>query len=84
MVNMTVRTKVISQIETIAGQQDKKLAPLTDNLVLTESGLDSLCFALLVANLEDKLGCDPFTASDDVGFPVTLGEFVRLYEDAAS
>ena len=84
MVNMTVRTKVISQIKTIAGQQDKKLAPLTDNLVLSELGLDSLCFALLVANLEDKLGFDPFTASDDVGFPVTLGEFVRLYEDAAS
>ena len=83
MVNMSTRDEIVSQIETIARQQEKVLSPLNDNLVLTDSGLDSLCFALLVANLEDKLGTDPFTASDDVNFPVTLGEFVRLYEDVA-
>lgn len=81
MVKMTTREKIVSQIETIAKQQEKRIAPLDDNLVLTDSGLDSLCFALLVANLEDKLGYDPFTASDDVNFPVTFGDFVRLYED---
>ncbi|WP_291742692.1 acyl carrier protein [Bauldia sp.] len=80
---MSTRDEIVSQIETIARQQEKVLSPLNDNLVLTDSGLDSLCFALLVANLEDKLGTDPFTASDDVNFPVTLGEFVRLYEDVA-
>ena len=61
----------------------KTLAPLNDNLVLVESGLDSLCFAILVARLEDQLGVDPFTASDDVQFPVTFGDFVRLYDNAA-
>jgi len=81
---MSVRLTVLSQIEVVADQQEKKLAPLTDDLVLIESGLDSLCFALLVAKLEDTLGYDPFTESDDVNFPVTLGEFVRLYEDAAA
>jgi hypothetical protein len=81
---MSVRLTVVSQIEVVADQQEKKLAPLTDDLVLIESGLDSLCFALLVAKLEDTLGYDPFTESDDVNFPVTLGEFVRLYEDAAA
>ncbi|WP_090878974.1 phosphopantetheine-binding protein [Bauldia litoralis] len=80
---MTTREKIVSQIETIAKQQEKQIAALDDNLVLTDSGLDSLCFALLVANLEDKLGYDPFTASDDVNFPVTFGDFVRLYEDGA-
>ncbi|SDB48999.1 Phosphopantetheine attachment site [Bauldia litoralis] len=83
MVKMTTREKIVSQIETIAKQQEKQIAALDDNLVLTDSGLDSLCFALLVANLEDKLGYDPFTASDDVNFPVTFGDFVRLYEDGA-
>lgn len=83
MVKMTTREKIVSQIETIAKQQEKQIATLDDNLVLTDSGLDSLCFALLVANLEDKLGYDPFTASDDVNFPVTFGDFVRLYEDGA-
>ncbi len=48
------------------------------------SGLDSLCFAILVTRLEDELGIDPFTASDEVYFPVTLGDFVRLYENGVS
>ena len=47
------------------------------------SGLDSLCFGVLVARLEDRLGVDPFSASEDVSFPVTLGDFVRVYENAA-
>jgi hypothetical protein len=50
-------------------------------LVLLESGLDSLSFAILVARLEDVLGVDPFTASDDVYFPVTLGDFIKFYEN---
>jgi acyl carrier protein len=69
-------------MQKIAGEQDKTLAPLTDDLNLLESGLDSLCFAILVARLEDELGCDPFTASDDIRYPVTLGEFISLYENA--
>jgi len=78
-----VRSIIHSHIEQIAREQDKKLAPLHDNLVLLDSGLDSLCFAILVARLEDQLGSDPFTASADVYFPVTLGDFVGLYENAA-
>ena len=72
-----------SQIRQIAQEQDKNLAPLTDDLVLLESGLDSLSFAILVAHLEDALGMDPFSTSDDVSFPVTLGQFIKFYEDAA-
>ena len=56
---------------------------LQDDLVLLDSGLDSLCFAILVARLEDTLGVDPFSASDNVSFPVTLGDFVKAYENAA-
>jgi acyl carrier protein len=57
--------------------------PLTDDAILLNTGLDSLCFAILVARLEDRLGVDPFSASDDIAFPVTLGDFVRVYENAA-
>jgi hypothetical protein len=70
-------------MEQIAKEQDKQLAPLSDDLVLLESGFDSLCFAVLVARLEDKLGLDPFTRSDDTTFPLTLGDLVRVYENAA-
>jgi acyl carrier protein len=79
----TVRFTIISQIEQVAEEQKVKLPPLTDELVLLDSGLDSLGFAILVARLEDTLGFDPFTASDDVYFPVTLGDFIRVYENAA-
>jgi len=48
-----------------------------------ESGLDSLCFAIVVARLEDALGYDPFSASNDVEFPVTFGDFIKFYENAA-
>jgi hypothetical protein len=65
-------------------EQKRKLAPLRDDLVLADSGLDSLCFAILVARLEDELGVDPFTASQEVYFPTTLGEFVALYERQAA
>jgi hypothetical protein len=55
---------------------------LNNETVLVNSGLDSLCFAVLVARLEDKLGVDPFSTGEDSSFPVTLGEFVRVYENA--
>jgi acyl carrier protein len=72
----------VQAIEEIAAAQKKTLAPLTDDLALTNSGLDSLCFALLVARLEDETGRDPFTESDEVSFPVTLGDLIALYEHA--
>jgi len=28
------------------------------------------------------LGIDPFSAAEDADFPVTVGEFIRFYEDA--
>jgi acyl carrier protein len=70
----------VQAIEDIAAAQKKTLAPLTDDLALTNSGLDSLCFALLVARLEDETGRDPFSESDEVSFPVTLGDLIALYE----
>jgi acyl carrier protein len=79
---MTTKLTITSEIEKVASEQRVTLAPLSDDLVLLNSGLDSLCFAILVARLEDTLGVDPFTASDDVSFPVTLGDFVKAYDNA--
>jgi len=77
---MSARSVILEFIPTIAAEQNRKIAPLADDLALTDSGLDSLCFAILVARLEDELGVDPFTASEEVYFPTTLGEFIELYE----
>ena len=80
---MSIRLTVILQVQQIAEEQKKKLPSLTDDLVLLDSGLDSLAFAILVARLEETLGLDPFTESDDIFYPVTLGDFIRFYENAA-
>ncbi len=80
---MNVRKEIIAQFEQVAREQNKRLAPLTDGLELLNSGLDSLCFAILVSRLEDSLGLDPFTVSEDAQFPVTFGNFVNLYEHVA-
>jgi hypothetical protein len=76
----SIRSTILSQIEEIAREQNKKLAPLTGNLLLLESGLDSLAFAILVARLEEVLGYDPFTASSEVYYPTTLDDFIAFYE----
>lgn len=80
---MSIKAAVISQIEQIRGGPDTQLPPLTDDLVLVESGLDSLGIAILVTRLEDTLGLDPFSESEVNLPPVTLGDMIRLYENAA-
>jgi hypothetical protein len=77
---MSVRAMVASQFEQVALEQKRKLARLSDDLKLLESGLDSLSFALIVVRLEESLGFDPFDAPDEMSFPVTFGDFVKLYE----
>jgi acyl carrier protein len=73
----------MAQIRAIAEENSARLPDLTDDLVLLDSGLDSLGIAILVARLEETLGFDPFTESNDVYYPVTIGDFVRFYEHAA-
>jgi acyl carrier protein len=59
------------------GSEAPKLEPKT---VLLETGLDSLGFAIFVSALEERLGFDPFTLSDDAYYPQTFQEFVDFYE----
>ena len=53
---MSVRPKIASEFQQVAKEQDRTLAPITDEMKLVESGLDSLSFAIIVARLEDSLG----------------------------
>jgi acyl carrier protein len=78
---MAIRSIILSEIRQVAHEHASKLVPINDDLALHESGLDSLAIAVLVARLEDQFGANPFTSSADVALPVTIGEFVRLYED---
>lgn len=76
---MSVKFKIFAVMQQIAEEQKITLPPLEDDLLLHETGFDSLAFAILVARLEDDLGIDPFTIAEDAAFPSTVGEFVRAY-----
>jgi acyl carrier protein len=78
---MALRSLIISEFESVASERKQELAKLSDDLVLVDSGLDSLSFAVIVARLEDQLGVDPFSSSD-APFPATLREFIVAYETA--
>jgi acyl carrier protein len=78
---MSVKLRIFEAMQQIAKEQKVALPPLEDDLSLHETGFDSLAFAILVARLEDDLGIDPFTITDNVAFPSTIGELVRAYEN---
>jgi hypothetical protein len=80
---MNIRFEVAKQFEEVAREQGMELAPLTDDLALADSGLDSICFARIVVGLEIHLGLDPFSPPEDALFPMTYGEFVQCYEKVA-
>ena len=55
-------------------------AEIGDETPLLSTGLDSLALAMLVVDLEDQLGYDPFTLMKEPVYPRTFGEFVQMYE----
>jgi len=78
MIKEDIKKVYIEVLEQIGAEL---LVPvLTDEVVLLESGLDSLGFAILVATLEEELEFDPFTMMDEPVYPTTFGEFVAIYE----
>ena len=80
---MDLKAEVIAQFKRVAREQDRDLATLTEDLPLLDSGLDSLSFAIVVTRLELSLGVDPFSADEEAPFPITFGEFVEFYKNAA-
>jgi hypothetical protein len=81
--SVSIRVAITTTFATVAEEQGKTLEPLTDDLALMDSGLDSLCIAIIVARLDDELNLDPFTGGDDMMLPVTVGDFIKIYENAA-
>lgn len=79
---MSIRTTVYDQVKIVAEEQGKRLPLLTDEVRLMEAGLDSLCIAILIANLDDILQLAPFD-DDNAEIPVTLGDLIGIYERAS-
>ena len=79
---MSIRSEIVEQFTQVAHEHGRAIPSLSDDMPLLDSGLDSLCFAIIVTRLEDSLGVDPFNAESTL-FPITFGEFIQLYESAA-
>lgn len=77
----TLQQVVYHAFADVCAEQDVSLAgEIHDDLVLLDSGLDSLGFAILVAELENRLGYDPFVLMETPVYPKTMGEFVAMYQ----
>jgi hypothetical protein len=76
----SIGSLITREVQRVAVEHGRTLAPLTDELKLLESGLDSLSLATVVIRLADCLGIDPFDSGSAIEFPVTFGDFVRAYE----
>ena len=83
MSQKSIRVAVLGAMTDVAAEQNKLMPPLADELPLLDSGLDSLCIAILVAKLDDELGIDPFSGDGPSAFPVTVGDLIKAYEQAA-
>jgi acyl carrier protein len=69
----------------VAELSDCKLVePIESNTLLLECGLDSLGYAMLVAQLEEDLGFDPFTELEIEIYPSTFTEFLAIYQQCAN
>lgn len=77
---MSIRETVERVFTSVYLEQNAGPVELNDDLVLLKSGMDSIGFAILVTTLEDELGFDPFSTSDEPYYPQTFGDFVNYYE----
>lgn len=76
------RDIILTTLRRVAEEQGVELPDsLSDDLVLLESGLDSIAYAILVVELEQRFGFDPFLESKVPVYPSTLGQFITFYEE---
>lgn len=78
---MNIRTTIEHIFASLLREAEAAVPPaFPDALVLLQSGLDSLGFAVLITRLETELGYDPFTLMAEPFYPRTFGELVEVYE----
>jgi len=77
---MKTRAAIVEALSELFEEDELPVPEMRDDLVLLETDLDSLGFAVLVTRLDEELGYDPFSLMDEPVYPTTLGEFVAVYE----
>ena len=82
---MNLEQQVRQAMQQVAELSDCQLVqPIEPNTLLLECGLDSLGYAMLVAQLEEDLGFDPFTELEIDIYPSTFTEFLGIYQQCAN
>ncbi|WP_166424995.1 acyl carrier protein [Paraglaciecola sp. 20A4] len=77
---MNIEQTVKRAMSDVAQLSDCQLIETIEpDTLLLQSGLDSLGYAMLVAQLEEELGIDPFTELAITVYPATFAEFVAVY-----
>lgn len=76
----SIRTVIVSELKLLFEEDGLSLPAFNDELVLLDTDLDSLGFAVLVTRLDERIGFDPFSLLEDPVYPITLGDFVEVYQ----
>jgi hypothetical protein len=77
---VNIRSLILEALSELLYEETGERTILDEQMVLLDSGLDSLGLAVLIVRLETLLGFDPFTISESPYYPRTLGEFIVFYE----
>ncbi len=77
-----MKNLIIAKINEVLDQTDRseRYEDIEDRVILLETGLDSLDFAILVSLLEEALDLNPFQLIDEPVYPITFGDFLPIYE----
>ena len=78
-----ISAAIIDEIRHVLLEQGGSGRPVEPGDLLSDLNVNSLILAVLVTRLEDRLGIDPFSSLNEIEFPLTVGGFVDLYEQAA-
>ncbi|MDP5030343.1 MAG: acyl carrier protein [Paraglaciecola sp.] len=78
---MNIEHQIRHAMQQVAELNDCQLIePIEADTLLLECGLDSLSYAMLVAQLEEDLGFDPFTDLVIDTYPSSFAEFLAIYQ----
>jgi acyl carrier protein len=82
---LNLEQQIKDAMQQVAELSDCQLVEsINPNTLLLECGLDSLGYAMLVAQLEEDLGYDPFTELALDTYPSTFAEFLAMYQQCAN
>lgn len=78
---MEIRKAILETFNDLLDEQGyDQVLEVKDDMILLDTDLDSLGFAMLIAKLEENLDYDPFVLMDEPYYPQTFGELFSIYE----